>query len=218
MTRGAWLVVAAALLVACAGGPPEPGWKPAARDAAERGIDAYLSGDSRVAAAEFARARAEVTRTGRADLVARIELMRCAAQVASLVFEPCAAFDALRVDAGAAERAYADYLDGRIAPGDVAALPAQHRAVAAAGNDANAAAAALRAIDDPLARLVAAGVLFRRALTNPAALALAVDTASAHGWRRPLVAWLNVQLQRAERAGDAEEAARLRRRIALAGG
>src|SRR5690606_2561967 len=72
MTRGAWLVVAAALLVACAGGPPEPGWKPAARDAAERGIDAYLSGDSRVAAAEFARARAEVTRTGRADLVARI--------------------------------------------------------------------------------------------------------------------------------------------------
>jgi hypothetical protein len=42
-----------------------------------------------------------------------------------------------------------------------------------------------------------------------------MDTASAQGWRRPLLAWLNVQAQRAEQGGDSEEAARLRRRIAL---
>jgi hypothetical protein len=46
-------------------------------------------------------------------------------------------------------------------------------------------------------------------------MATAVDTASAQGWRRPLLAWLNVQLQRAEKAGDAQEADRLRRRLAL---
>jgi hypothetical protein len=42
-----------------------------------------------------------------------------------------------------------------------------------------------------------------------------VDTASARGWRRPLLAWLKVQQQRAQAAGDAEAAASLQRRIDL---
>jgi hypothetical protein len=205
----------ALLLVACASGPPAPAWQADARGSVERALDAYLSGNSRVAATEFGRARADVARTGRADLVARVELTRCAAQVASLVLDDCTGFDALRADAAPAERAYADYLAARVSAADVALLPAQHRAVAAAGASAEAAAGALRGIEDPLARLVAAGVLFRSARANPAAMATAVDTASAQGWRRPLLAWLNVQLQRAEKAGDAQEADRLRRRLAL---
>lgn len=210
-------VVTACLLLlgACASGPPPPAWQGNARGSAERALDAYLSGNSRVAATEFDRARAEVARTGRADLVARIELMRCAAQVASLVFEACDGFEKLRADAAPAERAYADYLAGRVAAQDVALLPPQHRGVAAAGTNADAATGAMRSIEDPLARLVAAGVLFQSARTNPPAMSLATETASAQGWRRPLLAWLNVQLQRAEKAGDAAEADRLRRRIAL---
>ena len=70
-------------------------------------------------------------------------------------------------------------------------------------------------IADPLARLIAAGVLMQSARAEPAVMALAVDTASAQGWSRPLLAWLNVQALRAEAAGDAGEAARLRRRIGL---
>ena len=42
-----------------------------------------------------------------------------------------------------------------------------------------------------------------------------VPTASAQGWRRPLLAWLMVQLQRAEAAGAADDAQQLRRRIAI---
>jgi len=40
-----------------------------------------------------------------------------------------------------------------------------------------------------------------------------VATASDQGWRRPLLAWLGVQRLRAEQAGDAQEARRLRRRM-----
>jgi hypothetical protein len=47
---------------------------------------------------------------------------------------------------------------------------------------------------------------------------LATETASAQGWRRPLLAWLGVQAARAEQAGAAEEAQRIRRRMALAAG
>jgi hypothetical protein len=50
---------------------------------------------------------------------------------------------------------------------------------------------------------------------TPAVLASAVDTASARGWRRPLLAWLGVQRERAQAAGATEEAARLQRRMEL---
>jgi hypothetical protein len=46
-------------------------------------------------------------------------------------------------------------------------------------------------------------------------MALAADTASAQGWRRPLLAWLLARAQRAEQAGNVEEAAALRRRVAV---
>lgn len=199
------------LLAACAGGPPAPEWQMSAHGALERAVAAYLEGSNRVAEREFERGRAELARTGRADLVARAELMRCAARVASLVLEPCAGFEALRADAAAPERAYADYLGGRaLSPSELARLPAQHRAVAGGG-------ATLPDVD-PLARLVAAGVLLQAGRASPAVLAQAVETASAQGWRRPLLAWLGVQLRLAEQGGDAAGAERLRRRIALVQG
>ena len=40
----------------------------------------------------------------------------------------------------------------------------------------------------------------------------------SQGWRRPLLAWLGIAVQRARAAGDSAEVARIERRIALAGG
>ncbi len=208
------MVCAAVLsLAACSSGPKPAEWQMEAKTALERAVAAYMEGNSRVEAQEFGRARSELSSTGRADLLARAELLRCAARVASLVLEPCAGFEPLRQDAPAAERAYADYLAGGLQPQDIALLPAPQRAAASGGE-----AAAVRGIADPLSQLVAAAVLFRTGRASPAVLQQAVDTASSQGWRRPLLAWLGVQLQLAEKAGDAEEAARLRRRIALTQG
>ena len=199
------------MLAACASGPPPPDWQLNARSALDHAVSAYLRGDSRVAQVEFDRARAEVARTGRADLLARAELLRCAARVASLEFGPCEGFEPLRPDTAAPEQAYADYLTGRLPPAQADQLPPAQRAVAMATDDN--AAAGLQAIADPVARLVAAGVLLQGGRASPAVITQAVDTASAQGWRRPLLAWLGVQLQRAEQAGDAAAAERLRRRI-----
>lgn len=182
-----------------------------AKGSAERAADAWLAGDARVEAAEWARVRAELTRTGRPDLLARAELLRCATRVAALVFEPCAGFEALAQDAAPAEQAYARYLAGASQPADAALLPEAARAVVASGSPE----AALAGVKDPLSRLVAAGVLLRSGRATPSVLALAVDTASAQGWRRPLGAWLTLQLQRAQAAGATDEAARLQRRIDL---
>jgi hypothetical protein len=206
----------AAVLAACVSAPAPPDWQIGARAATDRALAAYLRGDTRVAAAEFARARGEVASTGRADLVVRVELLRCAARVASLEFEACAGFEALRSDAPPAERAYADFLAGKVPVPDPGLLPAQQRAAAVAAPAE--AAAVLQEISDPLARLVGAGVMLETGRASPAVIALATETASAQGWRRPLLAWLHVQRMRAEQAGDVGEAERVRRRIALVQG
>ena len=183
-----------------------------AKGSAERATEAWLAGDSRVELAEFSRARAEVARTGRADWVARLELLRCASRVASLEFEPCTGFEVLAADAAPAEQAYARYLTGAAAPADAALLPEPHRALLAAGASLDA---ALAAIADPVSRLVAAGVLMRSGRATPGVVTQAVDTASAQGWRRPLLAWLKVQQQRATAVGDTQAAAAVQRRIDL---
>jgi hypothetical protein len=208
---GALVVV----LAACSSAPPAPEWQSNAKAALDRAVAADLGGDTRVANAEFDLARRELARTGRADLVAMAELTRCAVRVASLDVGPCEGFEKLRPDATPAERAYADYLLNRVQAGDVALLPEQHRPFAVGGLGGDAATSALGAVDDPLARLVATGVLFQDGRASPSTIALAVDTASAQGWRRPLLAWLGVQLALAEKAGDSAGAERLRRRIAL---
>ncbi|HYR36364.1 MAG TPA: hypothetical protein VEQ87_18895 [Burkholderiales bacterium] len=178
-------------MAACSGKPPAPEWQQNAFGAMQSFQQGYLTGDAKGAETEFQRARAELTATGRADLVARAELVRCAARIASLVFEACAGFEALRADAGAEERAYAAYLEGK---------------------------ASRQPSDEPFARLVAYGVQLRTASISPQGISAAVEIASAQGWRRPLLAWLGVQLKRAEDAGDSETAARLKRRIELVSG
>jgi hypothetical protein len=178
-------------LAACASSPPPPDWQLSARDALNSFERHYLTGDTRLAEQEFARAKSEIARTGRGDLMARAELVRCAARAAGLEFDDCPGFDVLRAEASAEELGYAEYLAGR-----------RERAAA----------------EDPLSRLVAAGVQFRFGKITPAEIGAAVDTASGQGWRRPLLAWLGVQAKRAEEAGDREAVARIKRRIELVTG
>ena len=211
------LAAAALLLAACADRPPTPDWQLNAKSGSERALAAYFDGNARVEAQEYEGMRSAIARTGRRALLARAELVRCAGRIASLVLEPCSAFDALAADAGPAERAYAAFLAGRATPQDAPLLPEAQRAVAAA-TTAEAGLAALERMTDPLSKLVGAAVLLQTAHTSPALTALAVDTASAQGWRRPLLAWLQLQLRQTEAAGDAAATERIRRRIDMVAG
>jgi hypothetical protein len=177
---------AVALLAACAGGAPPPDWQLGARGALVQYQRYYLAGNTQVAEKEFANARAEIARTGRLDLLARAELVRCAVRTASLELGECSGFEALRAEASADEVAYAEYLAGR---------------------------ATRSASEDPLSRLVAAGVRFKTATLRPEEISAAIEIASSQGWRRPLLAWLSVQSKRAEESGDQAAVARIRRQI-----
>ena len=207
------LAVATMALTACGSSPKPADWQLNAKGAMQRAVSAYLEGNTRVEAAEMAKARADISATGRVDLMARAELLACASRVASLVFEPCAGFEKLRVDAPPAERAYADYLAGKLQPQDINLLPKEQKISAQAG--VLRAQPATESIADPLAKLVASATAFQAGNASPALVQAAVDAASSQGWRRPLLAWLGVQLKLAEASGNKLEAERAQRRIAL---
>lgn len=218
-----------ALVSACSSAPPVPDWQGHAFSALNSATSAYLEGNGRVADFEFKRAQSEVARTGRPDLMARLALVRCAAQVASLQLGECEAYTALAPDAQPAEQNYAHFLAGhwvRVQP-DLLPEPYRDLAIQLRKNHQHPGSApvhaptnpapisALAAIKDPFARLIAAGVLFNSELIAPVDIWLAAHTASDQGWRRPLLAWLGVQRQRAAAAGDITAAAQLQRRIDL---
>lgn len=204
----------AGLLGACAGTPPPPDWKINAQGALESFEKRHLDGDSRLAALSFERARAEISRTGRPELVARAELIRCAVELAALDDRHCAVLGQTRGTFTPADAAYADFLAGRWQGLDTRQLPETYRALVAARDDSSR-QAALAAIKAPTSRLIAASVLFRRQNLAPAGIDLAIDTAAERGWRRPLLAWLGVQRQRAAAAGDSAAITALQARIDL---
>ena len=206
----------ALMLVACATTVP-PAWQSDAFDALERYRVVYFSGDTRTAEKEFVRAKTALSATGRIDLAARAALIHCGHGHAALDFDHCSGVAAWREDMAVEDRPYAVWLTETVGPAQAASLPVQYRDVARAVND-EARVQALKKIADPVSRLIAAGVLFRRQQLAPGGIEIAVDTASAHGFRRPLLAWLTVELRRAEAAGDGAAVERLRRRIALAAG
>jgi len=187
--RGACL--AAVLVAACAAGPPPADWQVDSAASMDLYRDRYLQGDTRAAELEFAKARAALASTGQPARVARAELVRCAVRAASLEFDDCPGFQALRADAAPEEVAYAEFLAGK---------------------------SERSASDTPLSKLVSYGVKFRSGKIDPAGIAAAVEIASAQGWRRALLAWLGVEEMRAEAAGDRDALARIRRRIELVSG
>jgi hypothetical protein len=216
------LIAALLLLTACASSPPPPDWKANAFSALNEYSLAHLSGNTHLANLEFSRAQAEISRTGRLDLMARAELTRCAVHVASLDWAPCTAYDAYAKEATPQEKAYATFLTGHWDGLNAELLPVHYRnlvvqsyALQAQGVPAGSKppASLLLNINDPLARLIAASVLLKRQQLQVSEWPLASDTASDQGWRRPLLAWLGLELKSAQAAGKTEKVETLQRRI-----
>ena len=114
------------LLAGCSSGPPPLDWQSNSFTAMQRYTRNYLAGNTRAAQQEFASVKEELSATGRADFVARAELVRCALRTASLEFDDCPGFEKLRADADAEELAYADIWRARrqrSAPGRCVVAP-----------------------------------------------------------------------------------------------
>jgi len=203
-----------ALLTGCSSTPPPPDWKMNAVSLLEHYQARWLEGNTKAADLALDKSRSEIAKTGRLDLLARLELAACGTRIAALEFTPCDKHVALATEASPADQTYAQFLDGQWRNLDSTRLPAHYTRLVSAKDDA-AANQAAQDIKDPLARLIAAGLLLKQSRATPQTLTTAIDTASERGWQRPLLMWLKIEQQRAQNAGDQKSAHSLQRRIEL---
>jgi predicted small lipoprotein YifL len=203
------------LLAACgSGGLPPPDWKADSADLIERYQKHALLGENTLAERYFQQAVSATGGAGRVAETARLWLVRCTTRRAMLIDDACAEYAELAAMApNAADQAYYQFVTLRWDGLDVALLPEQHRDLVR--TPAGKRHEVLGRINDPLARLLDAGLLVMRQEADAATLALATETASEQGWRQPLLTYLKLQHEQAAARGDVAEQARLARRIQL---
>jgi hypothetical protein len=206
--------LAALLLLAACGGMPPPDWKTDAADLIERYQKHALLGENTLAERYFRQAVAATGGAGRVSETAHLWLGHCATRRAMLIDDNCSEYAELAgLEPNPADQAYYRFLTLSWDGLDAAQLPAQHRDLVRAPADKRP--ASLGTIKDPLARLLDASLLVMRREADATTLAMATETASAQGWRQPLLTYLKLQQQQALEQGHAESAARLGRRIQL---
>lgn len=222
-------LVLVGFLAGCGTAKPPPPWQAKTLSASDAAVSAYLQGQVKMAAIQMKQAQFSASSTGRPEAVYKLNLLQCALDVSSLGATPCPRPEDVGIRSDSFEpairfdlEAYRAYLLGdsldEIAQ---ARLPETQRAAAALAvtTDAAEALKVLVAIEEPLSRLVAAGVWLRRQNAASSAqtgvIALAIDTASQQGWRRPLAAWLTRQIRIAQAAGDTATVQRAQARLAI---
>lgn len=203
------------LLSACgSGGPPPPDWKSDAADLVERYQKHALLGENVLAERYFQQAVSATGGAGRVAETARLWLVRCATRRAMLIDDPCTEYAELAShDADPADQAYYRFITLQWDALDAARLPSQHRDLVRASAEKRR--DVVSRIKDPLARLLDASLLMMRQEADASTLALATETASARGWRQPLLTYLKLQQGLAAERGDVAEQQKLARRIQL---
>ena len=213
--KNVFVLASLVLFTACgSGGPPPPDWKTDSSDLIGRYQKHALLGENTLAERYFQQAVSATGGAGRVAETARLWLVRCAPRRAMLIDDACAEYAELaRIEPSAADQAYYQFVTLRWDDLDAAQLPEQHRDLVR--TPAATRHEVLARISDPLARLLDASLLVMRQEAGDTTLDVATETASAQGWRQPLLTYLKLQQQQATAQGDAPRQVRLARRIQL---
>jgi len=181
------------MICACGSVAPTPKWQDNAYEQLEIYKTSFLAGKEESTEPHFVKAGREMAAGNDLNLLAVAWLTKYALHAASLESFDDNEFQRLsRLEPNAADLAYCNFLKGNFSAVDINLLPARYAGVmkAAAVKDATSAVREINAIADPLSRLVACGVCVKYITYDENILQTAIDTAAAHGWRRPLWAYL----------------------------
>ena len=190
--RKLFFLLAVLLISACAS-TPVPAWKDNAYRQLENYKKYFLTGREDAAEPHFIKARKEISAGNDLNLLATVLLTNYALHASSLeIFDDSDFLKLNKIEPNASNLAYRNFLKGNFDAVDLKELPKSYAGIqkAAASRDVAIAARELAAMDDPLSRLVACGVWVTYLPYNEKILQIAISTASIHGWRRPLSAYL----------------------------
>lgn len=211
-------IVCCCLLLAGCGSKHIPDWQYSGFNQLEEFKKTYLAGNDAIAAVHFRKAVDAIKKTGDPDILARAYLTQYALKTAVLErFDDGAYRKTAALPLTPENRNFYDLLKGNVDQVDPQFLPEQYRGLIAAirkGNSADRTAAATR-IEDPLSRLIAAGIIIQYGDHDEQLLQTAVDTASYQGWQKALQVYLEKLADYYKRKQETAKEDLVRRRIEL---
>ena len=195
---------------------PAPEWIGASYNHLESFKRHYLRGDEILAEKSFQRALEEIRTSGDIDAMAKGCLVRFAVRTA--VLEAFDDREYLRLSTLRSSLPHLDYysfLKGSFAEVAADRLPVQYRPFLKAllkGDPGDIEREAIR-IEDPLSRLIAAGLIVRDRQASEQLLNGAIETASQQGWKKPLLAYLKKLERYYDSVKETSKAAEVRKRL-----
>lgn len=196
------MLLCLAVLNACgSGGPPPPDWKSDSADLIERYKKHALQGENTLAERYFRQAVNATGGAGRVSETARLWLVHCATRRVSLIDDDCHEYAELaEIQTTAEDRAYYQFVTLKWDELDATKLPPHYAALVK--TNPTRMQDRIAAIEDPLPRLLAAGLVTLRKQADGPLLSLAAETASTQGWRQPLLVYLKLLHKRAVEQGS----------------
>ena len=205
------------LFLGCAS-KPIPDWLNTSYNQLENYKKSYLSGENKIAAIQFKAAINEIRKSGDLEILSMAYLIRMALQ--ATVLENMDDDEYLKIDAlqpSLPNRSFYAFLKGEINQVDDSLLPQHYRGFCKALRQ-SAGAESLQEIEkmeDPLSQLIALGIIVRLRQANEDVLKKAIDVASAQGWKKPLLVYLDRLQSYYEGKKDTDKATGIQQRIKL---
>lgn len=182
------------LLAGCGASKPVPDWLSTSYNQLESYKKNYLSGKEKIAAIQFKGVLSEIKKSGDLEVLARTHLIRMALQTA--VLEDLEDGEYLKINElspSLQHRSFYAFLKGETGQVEENMLPGQYAGFYRTLKRNAGKTDGLKEIEkmeDPLSQLIAMGVLVRLRQYDEGVLKKAADTASAQGWKKPLLTYL----------------------------
>lgn len=209
--RTALTILLPVMLASCAV-QTAPRWRLNTDSQLQSYADAVLTGRDKQAAWHLTEAVRESASTADAAAVGRVWLHACAIDTARLTSDLCSRYRQLpQTGQPAAHQSYFAFLRGEWNEVQAELLPPPYRPLLTA----SAPDTAVAGIGDAQTRLIAAGACINAGKCGESTITLAVDTASAQGWRGAVYPWLLKQRESLLAKGDLAGAERVQARLDL---
>jgi hypothetical protein len=193
-----------------------PDWKRHSFNYLARSKHYYLTGDRHKADRYFEKSVEEIRKSGNLTVLSRAYLTRCSLEVAVLIPFSCYDFDRIdKIEPDPVHRTFYLFLSGALDTLDADMLPRRYARVASAVRSGSPAEVnvALHKIDDPLSRVIAAGVAVSLDMFDESTLHIALDTASEQGWKLAVLRYLEKLKYLYEQDGNTSRAAYINEKI-----
>ena len=153
----------------------------------------FLTGDERKSDLYFTKAVEEIKKSGKLDVLAKAYLTKCSVRVATLGEINCDEFNVIEgIEGNRKNNNFYTFLKGNFDNVDGKLLPERYQKFFKSIKtdtieDLNS---EIVTIEDPLSRLIAVGLSVKHGRYNESTLRAALDVASAQGWKKALLAYL----------------------------